>query len=164
MWQRNLCIWRRIWNCPLGIALCGSVPLYTRNIFRVLDVDKTGKRDGKKGGKPSRPSKFVPEKINHTGFVSDDLVKVKSFYHTEVRNNGVQHSSSVAHWLLVLEDHSLNPFGGDCRLDFIKILNRFVQCKIMLQKRIIHHVWFSTWSNDLIARHITNITNIENGT
>ena len=37
------------------------------------DGDGAGRREGKKGGKPSKPSKFVPGKIQHSGFVSDDV-------------------------------------------------------------------------------------------
>jgi hypothetical protein len=54
---------------------CGY--FFPRGFVYILsaDVDGTGKREGKKGGKPSKPSKFVPGTIRHSGFVSDDQVR-----------------------------------------------------------------------------------------
>ena len=53
----------------------------------MTDVDSAGRREGKKGGKPSKPSKFVPGKINHTGLISDDLGLILPMWFNEMDPN-----------------------------------------------------------------------------
>jgi hypothetical protein len=45
------------------------------------------KREGKRGGKPSRPSKFVPGKISHSGYVSDDFGGFSPMWFNEIDPN-----------------------------------------------------------------------------
>ena len=51
------------------------------------DGDGSGRREGKRGGKPSKPSKFVPGKIQHSGFVSDDQGRIVPMWFNELDPN-----------------------------------------------------------------------------
>jgi hypothetical protein len=58
-------------------------------VFRlsITEVDSAGRREGKKGGKPSKPSKFAPGNIKHSGLISDDLGHIPPMWFNEMDPN-----------------------------------------------------------------------------
>jgi len=47
----------------------------------------TNKQEGKRSGKSPKPSKFVPGKISHTGYVSDDFGGFSPMWFNELDPN-----------------------------------------------------------------------------